>query len=194
MLENAIEHVSSLALNLQAKDIVTPALVVIGWVIVNNQNNKREERKELRSALNEVISFIDGIENDAIAYHTEKREAFSSSDALLVKLNKLSLKLAHSRLPEESYISSYIKFNESITWSNFMTNKFQRQSKNSDLVWDIRDASSDLKGHLETAFFTKFCSPNPIARFISTKQEGIITSLAYFGLITFLWVVSRHLG
>ena len=31
------------------KTFVTPFLVLIGWIVVNNQNNKRETRKEFRS-------------------------------------------------------------------------------------------------------------------------------------------------
>ena len=48
----------------------TLVTVIVGWIVVNWQNNNREERKEVRSSLSDVHEEITKLEDIAIEYHT----------------------------------------------------------------------------------------------------------------------------
>lgn len=48
-------------------------VIILGWVVINHQNNRREIRKEIRSALDKVQDLITDLTAKAIDYHTNKR-------------------------------------------------------------------------------------------------------------------------
>ena len=69
--------------------IVTWLLIIAGWLLVNHQNNIREKRKEIRTILDKIQSFLDEIEIQAIQYHTNQ----ASSDLAFQLKRSLNQKL-----------------------------------------------------------------------------------------------------
>lgn len=61
---------------------VTWLLIVAGWLVVNDQSNRRETRKELRSALDDLAEAIDAAQTAAAAYWTATVDAADASRAL----------------------------------------------------------------------------------------------------------------
>lgn len=51
--------------------IVTWLIVIAGWLIVNSQHNKREDRREIYTRLNTLKEHIRSLEANAVAYHTD---------------------------------------------------------------------------------------------------------------------------
>lgn len=139
--------------------LLTLITVITGWIIVNWQNNKREERKELRSSLNEIISSIENLEEDAIRYHTSLERTVNLEKTITLKITRLSSKIRYLRFESDSLKRSFIDLKKSITLYNFETKRFSQQTLESDLVEDINYASDQLKDALENEFSKLYRGP-----------------------------------
>jgi hypothetical protein len=185
MFENTTSVVYGFLSTIQAKDILTIGFVILGWVIVNNQNNKREQRKETRTFLNETIKLVELIESDALEYHTGARNNFTLGKLIMLNISKLSEMLTHSRLPLDSYVERYTEFHEGITWENFLSNRFEKQAKSSDLVHNIRDSARALNRALEQSFYDTYVKRVSFEFDLkdNTFHHYVFAVLAYIGLL-----------
>jgi hypothetical protein len=143
--------------NAQWGNAISWSLIVVGWVIVNRQNNDRETRKEIRAALLDLYKLLDEIEDDAFAYHT------GTSDPVLARKIKRSIsqiapriKLALRNRLECKYSHPLFEFRKSITLTNFETKMFQPKAPNDQFFTDIMDAKQSLILRLDLAFNAKF--------------------------------------
>jgi predicted nuclease with TOPRIM domain len=133
--------------------------VITGWVIVNWQNNKREERKELRSSLNDIVTNIEALEEDAIRYHTSLDRNIPLEKSITLKITRLSAKVRYLRFESESLKSNFIELKKSITLDNFETSRFSQQTPESDLIDSISYSSDQLKDSLEDEFSKLYRGP-----------------------------------
>ncbi|WP_374981302.1 hypothetical protein PSGK_09625 [Pseudomonas solani] len=181
---------------LEISEIITPMLVIIGWALVNRQNNKREERKELRTSINEIREDIEALENLSIEYHTNSCDSNSKSDSILNSLTKLSRKLGHTRLPKESYLNSYISLSECVTSNNFRTRDFKKQTKNSEFISNIKSASQELQDKLEDSFYKTYRLSyfDRTTKFIDRNSNAIFGILAYIGLIILICAIASAIN
>ncbi|WP_063030615.1 hypothetical protein [Pseudomonas yamanorum] len=189
---------------------VTWALVIVGWLIVNWQNNRREERKEIRTALAKIFDDIDSLQREAITYHTAKRKNFNLETQIVMMESRLSEHLGYLRIRNSSYMDQYSLFVDAITLDNFQSATFIRQAPSSLIIENIRDTSSDLESALELEFSKLFRGNfvtktgalikqaieqqfllGGFARFMDRKSEAIITLTAYIFLVGFIFYALR---
>lgn len=139
--------------------LITLFTVVLGWLIVNWQNNKREERKELRSSLTDISKNIEGIEDSAITYHTSLARTLPLEKTINLNISRLSSKIRHLRFDSENVKLSFIELKKSITLDNFETNRFAQQNSDSEITDSIRLACDKLKDSLEDEFSKHYRGP-----------------------------------
>lgn len=78
-------------------NVVSWVLIFGGWYIVNRQNNKRETRKELRAAFDEIHNNVRQLSELGINYHIEGHnddlmfDIVSMSKRLNKKVNRLKI-------------------------------------------------------------------------------------------------------
>jgi len=88
----------------QLSRVCVPALfIIMGWVVVSRDHNKRETRKEIRSYLDRTIVSVEKVCDMAFSYFTTECELEASSigakiDPLLMRLEK---SLQHLNLKNE---------------------------------------------------------------------------------------------
>lgn len=187
---------------------VTWTLVIVGWLIVNWQNNRREDRKEIRAALTKIYSDINDLQQEAINFHTSKRQDFNLESKIVLTQGRLTDHLGHLRIRSSSYFTQLSAFIDAITLENFQDSKFTRQAISSELVDNIRDTANELEAALENEFSQLFRGgfiTKTIALYRETKEQikpigtalyflekwqcGIIILLAYLGFAVFFGYV-----
>ncbi|WP_346400140.1 hypothetical protein [Pseudomonas syringae] len=189
---------------------ITWALVVIGWLIVNWQNNRREERKELRAALSQIYEDIGAVQKKALKYHKSVSRNQKLETNIIIMQKKLSEHLSFLRLRNSSFISEYSNFVDAITLDNFESVKFIQQNQGSPILDNIIDTAIELESALELefamlfrkSFFTKTVTllrqaveegtpVGQVMEFFYNYREPIITFFAYVFFVLFMgYVVS----
>ena len=135
-------------------------LVVAGWWLVNRQNNIREKRKEIRSFIDKIQTFLDELEVQAIKYHTSgersdelafylKRDLTKKfpNKLMILQLRKLDIKKCNEYLK---------KFRQAITLDNFDSSAFQTKNISDDLIKRIWLSKELLSQELERIFAKKY--------------------------------------
>ena len=132
--------------------VISWVVAFVGWIVVNQQNNRREERKEIRAALGEIDKYLTRIVDLAVEYH--KGAAHSPEGASLIRglIQKFGIKVAHLHFYSDSVNRSMYEFRQSITYENFDTWKHVSQGDNSEIVEGINSAADQLVDDLETEF------------------------------------------
>lgn len=133
--------------------------VVLGWLIVNNQNNFREDRKEARDVMIKLQDLIESITSCAESYHVA-----ASADVAKAHKIKNDLAMASARLQRlhafgvgsEHAKGLFIEFRQSITAKNFDTASFSQQSHSSDTVLDISYFARLLFDELDGCYVNTF--------------------------------------
>jgi hypothetical protein len=134
------------------------AIIVIGWLYNNNQSNMRENRKELRSSLDNIINEIDDVHKKAIEYYT-KSPKDSGELAFHIKVSQARLISKVERLSKlhEGHFKAMplVHFMDVITGGDFeeKKRKIRKYSDTSDnLLIDISYSADSLIGILESDF------------------------------------------
>lgn len=135
---------------------ITWLLVVFGWFIVSWQNNRREERKEVRGYLDDIVSNIEGLVKESVLYHTGKRREVELENNILYGLERLSEKIQYLKFVPSEYISHYNDLKVSITVNNFQTWDFKSRKIDDPLIETIRDEAHFLIQNLELQFLVAF--------------------------------------
>jgi hypothetical protein len=136
--------------------LITLITVIFGWIIVNWQNNRREERKEVRSSLSSIIEEITSIEDLATTYHSADSRDRDNEKLINQKITRLSAKIRHLRFESIEVNNLFIELKKSITLDNFETSKFIQQSPHSEIIDSINLYSEQLQDLLETEFSNNF--------------------------------------
>jgi hypothetical protein len=139
--------------------VITWLLVILGWLLVNRQNNIREKRKEIRSLLDKIQSFLDEIEYQAIQYHTSQQSdelAFQLKRNLNKKFqNKLSV-LKLRNLDIQNCYPHLKQLRQAVTLENFDTSGFKPKNISDDVIKNIWLAKENLSQELERCFAKKY--------------------------------------
>lgn len=144
-------------------NIINVLAVIIGWWIINYQNNKRETRKEVRSALNEIQKLIAELSAEAIGYHTEKRnrrleEVISSS------AHMLSFKIQFAVKPIGTVHTEKINaYKDALMKDNFGGTQSPLSEEHA-VIRAIRHQGHELSLELEEAYSSKFHGKNWFSR------------------------------
>ena len=132
--------------------IVNVPIIIIGWWIINRQNNKRETRKEIRVLLNDVQSMIGEIEAEAILYHTEEYDLARRSQ-LTFKARLMSKKIQIvTRALNVDLIGHINKMRNSIMTKNWDIDDHHALALDDNLIKKIHLESSELSIQLENNF------------------------------------------
>lgn len=137
--------------------IITWVLVVGGWVFVHFQNKVFQERRELRSALDKLILYIDKLKSDAITYHTVESEASSLlSNRVKSAIKNISSSIRRTELGSELVNSEVVAVRKSITLDNFESNDYFPRGHSSALILEIIGSLDDLKDALEVRYVSLY--------------------------------------
>ena len=136
------------------------AAIIIGWWVINHQNNERETRKELRQHIDRIINLLEELRNVATKHHLNPTfknaddEAYRKIGLLVDSIEE------HTNLLEiqESYPTLISALRHHCTGINFVPGL-----KNEDLeqpvsvvVTDINSSIENIRMELEKQFTRKY--------------------------------------
>jgi len=139
--------------------IVTWLIVIIGWLVVNNQNNNRESRKELRTRIDCLRNQIEGVEAQAIKYHTSVHDENLglkiklSIERIANDVNILGISLSNN------FSFLVFQFRKSITLNNFDSHEHTILNADNELIQNIASAIQSLTIEIEKAYGNKYHVP-----------------------------------
>jgi hypothetical protein len=128
-----------------------PVLVVIGWFLVNRQNNQREDRKELRQLVDRAINSINDAVDLTIKFHgnqPEDRDVHRMDSwrlllAFLQIADQMNL-LAEKGMNIEPCSKAYNALKFAATGHDFMTKKWKPWAKDDKRWMELTDAARTL--------------------------------------------------
>lgn len=88
-----------------ASQVITWLLVLLGWTIVNAQNNRREERKELRAALDRLSLRIEKLVVLSIKYWQSEVSSESDDTSWEIKRDLDNVEASINRIVRRSEMS-----------------------------------------------------------------------------------------
>lgn len=133
-------------------NLINVFAIVVGWWIINGQNNRREVRKEVRALLNDIQAMIGELEAESILHHTEKYNVTRRA-LLTFKARLMSQKVEIATQPLKVDRSKHINdFRNSIMGKNWDKHEHRLLDMDDDILKGIRQCSSDLSIQLERDF------------------------------------------
>lgn len=137
--------------------ILSPVLVMAGWIIVNAQNNHRENRKEIRASLEILYKKLEEVEQRAIRFHTqeahEATEAQSIQNAIQRVITRTNI-LAYALKTNTD--SECKNFRKAITLHNFDKTNHRALNPEDDILRKITDSHDHLYLKLEEGFYRTY--------------------------------------
>ena len=133
-------------------DIVTWLLVFIGWAVVHKATLSRDRRKEKREISMQLCKDIAELQTAAIDFHTASQFDARKSTDLAQQVERIILRLQKSPLGELNIpLARLITLRRKITKNNIDQSDFKTQSNDSQIIFDIRNAITDLIIAIEDA-------------------------------------------
>ncbi len=141
--------------------LVIPATcIVIGWLVVSNQQDKRERRKEIRDLVEEVTKIILIVREDVLEYFGEKNNDPTGPLADKIKLNLLLISqylfLMKSAGLNIKVSQELIALRKTATGGFFETVDFKKQLENPQWLGNLRSESVELILAIQKAYFRQF--------------------------------------
>lgn len=136
--------------------IGTWTLVIVGWLFVRSDNNRREDRRDVKNRIDALIKDIRALEKDAYTYY----QTDPTTDVLLLEVemkrsqNALDARLSHLKKTSSGFQDphSLSVFWMAVTGSPFeQANRPQMTPKDRKLE-EISSAANDLVGYLEAEY------------------------------------------
>lgn len=131
-------------------DLVTWVLVVLGWMVVSDQNEQRELSKNGYARIVSVRDDLKLLEKRAVSFHTS---SFNSNDmnALARAISKLTKELSLLQKHEFVGLSTSMEavaLRRAMTLTNFEEPSHSKQSAGSPVVQGIEEACDSLDRQL----------------------------------------------
>ena len=127
-------------------------LVVIGWLVVNSQHNRRETRKEGRALIDAAKKLVQEIAKNAVAYHCDGKDDV----AFDIKASLEALEIELERTPHFFKVSplmyKFVKFSEAVTGGQFESASREKLPVTAPLILDILRSRNVLLSELERQF------------------------------------------
>ena len=154
-------------------NVVPWVLVIGGWVIVNQQNNSRETRKEIRARVDSFKKMVDEVEDAAVEHHTVAQDSMRCA----------KIKRALTRLSSELHLISVflsatdssrklIRLKQAITLKNFESHRYAPVSPGEPLVSEVGSAADDLRYFIEQCYVAKFNKPKTGVRVDFSRDQA----------------------
>lgn len=132
----------------------TSVLVVVGWIVVDNQNNKRELRREIRALIDNLITEIDELAERSFKFHKNSTFDAIESKQLKLRIQRIANNINRNSLVENS--KAIYHFRKSITGNNFDITIFRTQNDNSEILSLILEEKDELISALEEKYCNKY--------------------------------------
>lgn len=153
--------------------IGTWIIIIVGWIVVNQQANVRETRKELRARVDLVQTWIFELVDLATGYHTGESgtlDKYSNGyqerviKSRLDRVTRTVSSLGRSTLGKSPYSPPYqaYYFRRAVTLHNFDTSEYKVQSPDSKLIGDIAMTAQSLMDSLEEAYSNRYHRPRKL--------------------------------
>lgn len=128
--------------------IVSSASLVVAIVALTLNNryaSLRDQRKEFRGRLEDILDKTSDLESLAVKFHTSESHDEIAADEINWKLDRLSKHIQSISVFKADDVSqAYINYKKSISSTNFGASRFSQQKANSEIVRDIHAMSSRL--------------------------------------------------
>lgn len=137
---------------------VSTLTIVVGWYMINKQNNQRETRKELRKLLDDISKDLEKLTEEAFLFHTSVYNhinAMKIQTRIKLSIDKItraaeSLDMAHDML------QPCIDLRRSITYENFDSTGHQIFNSDNEIIERINDQYPSIVFPLEESFHKKY--------------------------------------
>lgn len=132
-------------------------LTLVGWFIVNQQANKRETRKEKRSAADRCKKLTHDVATMGVEYWTGESE--SNAWRIRASLEELELELTQFPLyrNQSPLIARFNRLVDAITGGKFETKSRTAVDLNDSIVTSIRQSRTELIREIERQFQVHYC-------------------------------------
>ena len=129
-------------------------LVVIGWGLVNHQNNKRETRKEARALIDSVKKQATDVARQAVSYHCETKPDLAYD--IKAALEQIEIELERLRDPcfhrQGPLMDAFVCFSNAITEGEFETAGAGGLLQTAPQIHRIRRTRNTLFAEVERQF------------------------------------------
>lgn len=137
--------------------LLTLMSIVIGWVVVNHQHNRREDRKEFRALSDRAKALTASIAKDAMAFHCEGKTDLTAQ----IKWDLDALELELTLFPNYSVrdgplLSCYVAFADAVMGGDFEAAEPSKVDRNAPIVLAILRTRNALIGEIEHQFRAYF--------------------------------------
>jgi len=137
--------------------IITWLIVLSGWYVINRQHNKREDRKETRTLLDNLKDRIYLIEDQAIEYHTSKDFSSKKSNKIKLSIQRITSDIqTHGLISNDEMGDAFKTLRKAITLNNFESVNHKALSEGSQTIQNIHNAIDDLCGLMEKRYRGKY--------------------------------------
>ncbi len=137
-------------------------LVVLGWALVNRQNNKRESRKETRQLIDRTLKHLAEAVDIATKYQSNSIDAMNryvEGWKLLLALGQISGSINTLRkkgIDPTSCAAPYINLKKCITGADFMTSNSKPWPPDDKRWLELLAATNSLTETLDRLFIDSF--------------------------------------
>lgn len=133
--------------------ISTWIIVVAGWFVVHHLSTKRDQRKEARERLDQLVALLRELEERAINFHQSTTYKGDLARSLLFDIQRIIAKLKRHPFGSFEISSNLLKeFRRSVTYNNFDPSKFECQPPNSLILGNIANVVDDIEDQLEEEY------------------------------------------
>lgn len=155
-----------------AIQLVQWVLIVVGWIIVNHQNNLRETRKEARAMADNAKKSTIEISSSAIKYLTTV-----DATGLELKSSLELLEIELERFPQFSIdsplMNSFTSFAETITGGDFESKSRTVRTTDSPQINAVFRSRNELLAEIEQQFKQHYCQTQRFPRWIAPPPVGV---------------------
>lgn len=137
-------------------NLINVFAIIIGWWIINRQNNRRETRKEVRTSINDIQAMVSGIERSALNFHSSVYNEENKSRLIFdFRVMSVRAELTTSVLGVDLN-QQITDLRHSIMTTNWDKGEFKPVDVSDDLLKTISLKSHELSDELEKVFFDQY--------------------------------------
>lgn len=128
---------------------ITWGLVVFGWIATHFLTKKREQRKEVRSKLDDIRSKLSTLEIDVTSFHTANEYSAEKARAILLNIQRAYRDIEREPKLKENTSRFRFDFRRAATLSNFDKSSFFAIENDSDFFDKLAASHDKLTNQLE---------------------------------------------
>lgn len=151
--------VSAVTLMQTLGPVIQWVIIIGGWIFVSHDNNSRENRKELRKAVDDLISRAYELQDAAVDYYTAKIE---DGPPIAVKMKRLDKQImsaidrAFGKTTMSPILKRLIEVRKATTGGDFETAKRPQRNHDDPLLLEIMVEVDEFVRSIEEAFRERY--------------------------------------